>query len=151
LYNSEWESKVRSLELEETQKDFVFSPSTALDFFKLGNNCYAVTIIHEEEPIGFFVLQRSKEAQEYTNNMNTILLRSFSIGRNYQSRGFGSAAMGILPQFIRATLPEIEEIMLTVHEKNIPAMRLYEKSGLLRGYDSVPRSIHPRCLAGSPL
>jgi RimJ/RimL family protein N-acetyltransferase len=129
LYNSEWESKVRGLELEDAQKDFVFSPSAALDFFKLGNSCFAVIIFHKEEPIGFFILHRSKEAQEYTNNLNTIFLRSFSIDRNHQSQGFGSAAMGILPQFIRENVPEIEEIILTVHEKNVPAMKLYEKSG----------------------
>jgi ribosomal protein S18 acetylase RimI-like enzyme len=90
-----------------------------------------VTIFYEEEPIGFFILHRSKEAQKYTNNMNTIFLRSFSIDRDCQSQGFGGAAMGILPQFVRENLPEIEEIILTVHEKNIPAMKLYEKSGFL--------------------
>jgi RimJ/RimL family protein N-acetyltransferase len=129
LYNSEWESKVRGLELEETQKDFVFTPSAALDFFQFGHTCFAVVIFHAAEPIGFFVLHRSKEALEYTNTMNTVFLRSFSIDRNRQGQGFGGAAMRLLPQFIRENLPEIEELILTVHEKNIPAMKLYEKSG----------------------
>jgi RimJ/RimL family protein N-acetyltransferase len=61
--------------------------------------------------------------------MNPIFLRSFSIGRNHQNQGFGSAAMGILPQFMRENLPDIEEIILTVHEKNMPAIKLYKKSG----------------------
>ncbi|URN93802.1 MAG: GNAT family N-acetyltransferase [Candidatus Pristimantibacillus lignocellulolyticus] len=131
FYNSKWESIVRSFELNEKQKDFVFVPSKALDFFELDNNCFAIIIFLETEPIGFFILHRSKEAKDYSDKIQNVFLRSLSIDRNYQCRGYAGSAMRVLPKFICDNFPETEEIILTVHEKNTPAKKLYEKSGFV--------------------
>ncbi|MBP2898883.1 GNAT family N-acetyltransferase [Escherichia coli] len=131
FYNPKWEAKIRGFELKETQKNFVFAPSKALDFFKLDGTCFAVIIFAEEEPIGFFVLDRRTALKDNIKNKQSIILRSFSIDRHYQGCGYAGAAMKILPGFVHNHFLEVEEILLTVHEKNVPAKKLYEKSGFV--------------------
>lgn len=57
--NPEWESKVREYTLNESQMDFVFLPSKALDFFR-NEDCVPVVFLLGEEPVGFFVLHNSE-------------------------------------------------------------------------------------------
>jgi len=138
FYTPKWESKIRDFELEEEQKNFVFLPNKAIDWSTQDKNCYPVVILFTGEPVGFFVLHDSKETQNFTNNTNAIFLRSFFIDKKLQGKGFARSAMNSLPKFLHTHLPQVVEVILTVHENNLPAKRLYEKSGFLYNGKSKP-------------
>ncbi|TFE19495.1 GNAT family N-acetyltransferase [Cohnella luojiensis] len=140
FFIQEWESKIRNFTLEESQMGFVFLPSKALDFFK-EENCFPVVILFEDEPVGFFVLHNSGEIYDFTENVNSIFLRAFSIDRKNQGKGYAKLAMNSLPKFIQLYFPQVDEIVLTVNENNLAAKRLYEKSGFLyKGKNKLGRS-----------
>jgi RimJ/RimL family protein N-acetyltransferase len=117
--------------LDEAQKSFVFLPSAVIDWSIQDKNCFPVVILFEDEPVGFFVLHHSEESQTFTENVNAIFLRAFSIDRKHQGKGFAGLAMNSLPKFVLNHFPQVVEIVLTVNENNLPAKRLYEKSGFL--------------------
>jgi RimJ/RimL family protein N-acetyltransferase len=113
-------------------------PNKALDWSTQDKNCHPVVILFKGEPVGFFVLHNSKETQHFTHNTNAIFLRSFFIDKKHQGKGLARSAMNSLPSFLHHHLPQVVEIILTVHEKNLPAKRLYEKSGFLYNGKSKP-------------
>jgi ribosomal protein S18 acetylase RimI-like enzyme len=50
-------------------------------------------------------------------------------------------AMNSLPEFVLHHFPQVVEIVLTVNENNLPAKRLYEKSGFLyKGKNKIGKS-----------
>jgi RimJ/RimL family protein N-acetyltransferase len=141
FYTPEWDSKIRNFTLDEVQKSFVFLPSAAIDWSIQDNNCFPVVILVENEPVGFFVLHHSEEIQTFTENANAIFLRAFSIDRMHQRKGYAGLAMNYLPEFVLIHFPQLVEIVLTVNENNLPARRLYEKSGFLyKGKNKIGRS-----------
>ncbi|MGF9696545.1 hypothetical protein [Paenibacillus sp. MABNR03] len=89
--NPEWESKVREFTLNESQMDFVFLPSKALDFFR-NEDCVPVVFLLGEEPVGFFVLHNSEEVYDFTDSDKLIFLRAFSIDRKNQRKGYATLA-----------------------------------------------------------
>jgi RimJ/RimL family protein N-acetyltransferase len=131
FYSPEWDSKIRNFALDEAQKSFVFVPSAVIDWSIQDKNCFPVVILFEDEPVGIFVLHQSEESQTYTKNVNVIFLRAFSIDRKHQGKGFAGLAMNSLSKFVLNHFPQVDEIVLTVNENNLPAKRLYEKSGFI--------------------
>ncbi|WP_373689076.1 GNAT family N-acetyltransferase [Clostridium sp. YIM B02551] len=57
-----------------------------------------------------------------------MLLRYFSINYPYQGKGYAKKALRLLPSFIKNNFMGINEVLLGVNERNIPAQKLYEKS-----------------------
>ncbi|WP_350338897.1 GNAT family protein [Paenibacillus sp. UMB7766-LJ446] len=58
-----------------------------------------------------------------------------------QGKGYASLAMKFLPLFVLNLFPQIDEIILTVNKDNLPAKRLYEKSGFVyKGKTKLGRS-----------
>jgi RimJ/RimL family protein N-acetyltransferase len=131
FYSPEWDSKIRNFTLDEPQKSFVFLPSAAIDWSIQDINCFPVVVLIDDEPVGFFVLHHSEEIINFTDNVNAIFLRAFSIDWKHQGIGYAGLAMNILPKFVLNHFPQVDEIVLTVNENNLPAKRLYEKSGFL--------------------
>jgi RimJ/RimL family protein N-acetyltransferase len=141
FYSPEWESKIRNFTLDEEQKRFVFLPSAAIDWSIQEINCFPVVILVDDEPVGLFVLHHSEEIQSLTENLNAIFLRAFSIDRKHQGKGYAGIAMKSLPMFVLNQFPQVVEIVLTVNENNLPAKRLYEKSGFLyKGKNKIGKS-----------
>lgn len=97
----------------------------------LSNRMTGVTILHNKKAIGFFVLDRGAEKQEYTHNQQAILLRSFSINPQYQGMGFATAALNpnLIDSFIYNLSPKYNEIVLAVSPLNQKAYRLYLRCG----------------------
>lgn len=141
LYSTEWDSRIRNFTLDEAQKSFVVLPSAVIDLSIQDINRYPVVILFEDEPVGFFVLHQSEEIQTFTDSVNAILLRAFSIDRKHQGKGIAGLAMNSLPKFVLNHFPHVNEIVLAVNENNLLAKRLYEKAGFLyKGNSKVGRS-----------
>jgi ribosomal protein S18 acetylase RimI-like enzyme len=77
----------------------------------------------------FFVLDEGKDVDLYTSNQQALLLRTFSTDARYQGRGYAKQVLQLLPVFVQEHFPEANELVLAVNQRNLPAQKLYERSG----------------------
>jgi len=91
----------------------------------------AVTILQDEKPAGFFVLDFGEDKLDLTDNEKSVLLRSLSVNPDLQGKGIGKAAMQLVDRFVRENFPDCDEIVLAVNQKNISAYQIYLKTGYL--------------------
>ena len=133
-YNPSHLKNLSDYALDETQKPFTALPLEALDRIAQRNdseNAHPITILLDEKPIGFFVLDSGPDKSELTNNQHAFLLRSLSINPQYQGKGYGKIAMKLIDKFVIKNFSEINEIVLVVNQKNKAAYNLYLKVGYL--------------------
>lgn len=90
-----------------------------------------VTILFEEVPVGFFVLDVGSDKYRLTENPNSILIRSLSINPLYQGRGIGKEAMRLVSEFVENHFEGVDEMVLAVNFKNEGAYNVYLKSGFI--------------------
>jgi len=123
--------------LPEHQRRFTSLPNEVLK--KLGDppaeDKLPVVLLAADKPVAFFVLDRGERIARYTPNQNAVLLRALSVDHKEQGRGYGQAAMRLLPEFIRSRLPGVNEIALAVNARNEHARHVYLRAGFRdRGY-----------------
>lgn len=90
---------------------------------------HPITILYQQFPIGFFVLDESHDKLEYTDNPNALLFRSLSLNPNYQGKGLGKQAILSVDTYARIHFPNANEIVLGVNFKNKNTYQLYLKCG----------------------
>ncbi|MBF1282617.1 MAG: GNAT family N-acetyltransferase, partial [Neisseria sp.] len=56
-------------------------------------DCLAVTILCQNRPIGFFILDKGSDRLTYSANPRAVLLRSMSVNPAYQGQGCARAAL----------------------------------------------------------
>lgn len=107
--------------IDQCKKDGVFS-----DFQKA-----VITIMYNDKPIGFFILDTGAAKTKLTDNKFAILLRSFSINPTYQGKGLGKKAVLLITDLLRQKYPETNEIVLSVNVRNINAYNTYLNTGFV--------------------
>lgn len=107
--------------IDECKKDEVFSDSQKS----------VITIMYNDKPIGFFILDTGVAKTKLTDNRFAILLRSFSLNPNYQGKGLGKKAVLLITDLLRQKYPEINEIVLSVNVRNINAYHTYLNAGFV--------------------
>jgi RimJ/RimL family protein N-acetyltransferase len=125
-----------SYSLSEEQHQFTALPAQVFTRIAARNasSDYAarpVTILYQQQPAGFFVLDSGNDKFIYTDNPQSILLRSLSIDARLQGFGIGTAAMRQVPTYIQQHYAHegFNEIVLGVNLGNHAAYRLYQKVG----------------------
>jgi RimJ/RimL family protein N-acetyltransferase len=120
-----------SYTLDEQQSQYTATAKQALQRIEGRSDTLAfpITIFEDEDPVGFFVLDFGNDKLEYTDNHNSMLLRSFSVNPKLQGKGIGKKAMVLLDDFVRENFKECDEIVLAVNQNNISAYQLYLKVG----------------------
>ncbi|OYD59787.1 GNAT family N-acetyltransferase [Fictibacillus aquaticus] len=126
LYSSKYFAGLRDFYLPEEQLQFTALPS---DMLEATNEKHPIVIACEEQPVGFFVLHSSSRVQEYTDNSDGMLLTAFSINYPEQGKGYASDGLKQLRLLTLNQFPSCNEIVLAVNKRNIPAQKLYIKSG----------------------
>ncbi|KMQ60474.1 GNAT family acetyltransferase [Chryseobacterium sp. BLS98] len=129
--------------LDENQGQYTSTVEKALERIKERNDnkALAVTILQDEKPAGFFVLDFGEDKLEFTDNEKSVLLRSLSVNPNLQGKGIGKAAMQQVDRLVRENFPDCDEIVLAVNQKNISAYQIYLKTGYLyEGKSRIGRS-----------
>ncbi|WP_291077418.1 MULTISPECIES: GNAT family N-acetyltransferase [unclassified Empedobacter] len=119
--------------LPEDQIPFTALPSETFERLKLRTDGHAkpITILLDEVPIGFFVLDYGDDKLEMTNNTNSLLLRSLSINPEFQGKGYGKISMNLMDDFVKDNFPTIDELVLAVNFNNKSAYDLYLKVGYI--------------------
>ena len=128
--------------LDEHQLQYTSTVEKALERIKQDDSkASAVTILQDEKPAGFFVLDFGEDKLDLTDNEKSVLLRSLSVNPDLQGKGIGKAAMQLVDRFVRENFPDCDEIVLAVNQKNISAYQIYLKTGYLyEGKSRIGRS-----------
>lgn len=122
-----------SYRLGEHQSGFSSSPYEAIVLMQKLRpaNRQGVTVWHEDQAVGFFILDAGPERVEFSRNPQALLLRSFSINPSHQGQGIGRQVMAQLPDYCRQYHPGCHEIVLGVNQHNQPAYDLYLSQGFV--------------------
>ncbi|MEI2468178.1 GNAT family protein [Peribacillus frigoritolerans] len=110
-------------------------PLKVIEDFRKDKYNLPMVIYLDEDLIGCFALYTDKAGNQYTSNENAILLKSFSLDLRHQKKGLAFKTLKVLPDLIKLSHPDKDEIILTVHHSNVPAINLYKKAGFIdKGY-----------------
>lgn len=130
-YQSAHFEELNSFQLDEIQSQFTASVYQNIVERKIESipGKFPVTILYDEIPVGFFILDDSEEKLIFTADENAVLLRSLSLNPNYQGKGVGKQTMILIDDYVRNQFPKITHITLAVNTKNEHAIQLYLKTG----------------------
>lgn len=117
--------------LDENQLQYTATAEQALKKIEEREDTLAfpITILKDEHPCGFFVLDFGKDKLELTDNRDAMLLRSFSVNPELQGKGIGKTAMVKVDEFVRENFKDCNEIVLAVNQNNTSAFQLYRNTG----------------------
>ncbi|PES74405.1 GNAT family N-acetyltransferase [Bacillus cereus] len=129
-YKEQYKEIIQSFTLPSEQVQFTANPGELLEKAKNDRTKNVVVILdYSGVPVGVFALQTGDRVQEFTENKDAILLTSFSVNHNKQRKGYAKKTLALLQYFVKNYYPIINEVILAVNEKNIPAQKLYKKVG----------------------
>ena len=128
-YTEKFKESLQTFTLPEEQVQFTSHPMELLDKTEQDTTRNPIVILADDKPVGIFALQSGNRVQEYTNKENSLLLVSFSINYTEQGKGYAKQALYQLSDYVYTYFPNIEEIVLAVNERNIPAQKLYVTVG----------------------
>ncbi|MDF9843576.1 MULTISPECIES: GNAT family N-acetyltransferase [unclassified Paenibacillus] len=130
LYEDKFHEQLLAFQLPPEQAQFTALPAESLPEALCAPDKLAVVITEEELAAGFFILHTGgRIAEFYSNYSEAALVRAFLVNSPCQGRGIATAAMALLPAFVRNHLPQVREIVLTVNERNPAALALYLRAG----------------------
>lgn len=108
------------------QIQFTALPST---FKEVTEGQHRIVILHNQKPVGFFLLNSTDRVKGYSNNPRAMLLTSLSINQKEQGNGYAKKAMLLVSKFVQDEFPNCNELVLAVNHKNTAAQQLYIKTG----------------------
>jgi RimJ/RimL family protein N-acetyltransferase len=130
-YNNTYAFALSKFSLPKSQEQFTALPNVMIEKAKTDKSRHPIVILNEKEPVGFFVLRSGDDVKEYTDNPRSMLLIALSINSSEQGKGFAKLGMNLLNDFILRNFQNVDEIVLAVYSRNIPAQNLYEKVGFI--------------------
>lgn len=130
-YNNTYAFALSKFTLPNSQEQFTALPNVMIEKAKTDKSRHPVVILNEKEPVGFFVLRSGDEVKEFTDNPTAMLLIALSINSSEQGKGYAKLGMNLLNDFILKNFQNVDEIVLAVNSRNIPAKNLYEKVGFV--------------------
>lgn len=113
-----WESV--SLEVLESQKEFVTTNAVSIAQSKVQPECLPLAIYHEALMVGFLMYCIDEDDGEYW-------IYRMMIDQKYQGKGYGKKALEMLVDLIKEDTSH-HKIYLGVHKESLAA-KLYEKTG----------------------
>ena len=134
---------VASLSVEDDQKNYVASAIGILARGYVYRKCNARVYVFENDGI----VIGTALVREFTDEPLGYDLQQFLIGRQYQGRGYGSAALGLILEELRKE-NHYDQVEVCVNKDDAAAIHLYEKHGFKNsGYvdESVPNSVNMIC------
>ncbi|MBM7096141.1 GNAT family N-acetyltransferase [Bacillus sp. H-16] len=125
-YHPKYLINLMNFQLPREQAVFTSFPR---DMIQVKKGQHRIVIVSDDQPAGFFLLHKSERVKAYTENPEAMLLTGFSIDYKYQGKGVAKSGLLQLKAFMHDAFPDCCEIVLSVNVKNIPAQRLYIKTG----------------------
>ncbi|HDR1495733.1 TPA: GNAT family N-acetyltransferase [Pasteurella multocida] len=120
-----------SYSLSPEQAKFTALPSVWFADLNAKKPWKAFSILSDDEPVGFFVLDQGEDRQKYSDNPQAVLLRSMSIHPDFQGLGIAKQALShqrLMPLLLHH-FPSSHEIVLGVNHLNQRAYAFYLTCG----------------------
>lgn len=125
-FSNEHIARLHSFELPKEQIQFTSLPN---HYQEVTEGQHRIVILHNGEPVGFFLLHSTDRVKDYSDNPQAMLLTALSINQTQQGKGYAKQAMLLLRKFVMDEFPACNELVLAVNHKNIAAQQLYLKVG----------------------
>ncbi|WP_227396090.1 GNAT family N-acetyltransferase [Jeotgalibacillus aurantiacus] len=131
FYTEKETSLIEQYQLSEEQLNFTGAPQNSIKLAEEDDQRRCILLMDEGKLVSYFVLHEKDGAAPYSDNPKAILMRTFSTDVRYLGKGYGKAAIKLLPDFVRKHYPHVNEIVLAVNMGNLVAQSLYEKNGYI--------------------
>ena len=131
IYKEAFRPAIEQYQLSEEQLEFTGTPLDAIELAQGNHDRHCILAIEEGNPVTFFVLHEQEGPKSYSDNSRAILLRTFSTDFRYQGKGYAKQSLVLLPDFVRAHFPHMNEIVLGVNLRNTAAQTLYQRCGFI--------------------
>ena len=128
-YTEQFEAQIKQYHLSESQLEFTGRPIDKIQNRELSPQLIHTLILDGDRVVGYFALEVGEKRSRYSDNESARLLTSFSIAHVEQGKGYAKKALSLLRDHVKHAYSEIDEIVLGVNKRNIPAYTLYVKSG----------------------
>ena len=129
FYQLEHKAILETFYLPKEQNKYTSVPKEKLAIAVEDKHQYPIVILTGSKPVGFFILYDGENSSTYTNNSNSLILRSFSINHADQGNGYAKKGLLLLKDFIKEYFPLVGEVVLAVNAQNVLAKSLYLKCG----------------------
>ncbi|MGG1662975.1 GNAT family N-acetyltransferase [Brevibacillus sp. NRS-1366] len=117
--------------LPEEQAIYTSLPIAVIEAFQMDANNLPFVIYSGDDLVGCFALYTDQSGNVYTSNASALLFKSLSIDSRFQNRGYALQSLKSLTEMAKRLFPDKNEIILTVHHTNTPAITLYVKAGFM--------------------
>ena len=131
LYDDSYNHLIEQYQLTEEQLQFTGKPNECIELSNEDVDRHSILALEDDKLVTFFVLHRNEGVKPYTDNDNSILIRSFSTDFRHQGNGYAKKALLLVPDFVKRHYSDINEIVLAVNVKNEAAQGLYKKCGYI--------------------
>lgn len=131
MYTDSYLNMLENYPLSEEHLSFTGHPLELLERAELNASYTPIIITEDDQVAGFFVLDTGEDKFHYTDIVESILLRGYSIHPDYQGRGIANKSMKLLRAFVDKHFPNVKRIVLGVNEANKAAQAVYAKSGFI--------------------
>lgn len=122
---------IMAYDLPEEQAIYTSMPVDVIEASQNNHGYKPYVVFDQGHLIGCFALFTPSTGNPYTPNDQAIILKSLSIDSRHQKKGYALKALQSLPDIAREYYPMLDEIVLTVHHTNTPAIQLYKKAGFV--------------------
>ena len=130
-YTNTYDEQLSNFHLPKEQIQFTSMPLNKINEANVSNTAKHVLILKNSVPVGYFALEDGDKLLKYSNNSKARLLTAFSIDSRNQGKGLAKIGLKLLPEFVKNNLPDTDEIVLGVNNRNNPALNLYLKTGFV--------------------
>lgn len=131
LYDDSYKHLIEQYQLTEEQLQFTSTPNECIELSNEDVDRHSILALEDNKLVTFFVLHRNEGVKPYTDNNDSILIRSFSTDFRHQGNGYAKKALLLVPDFVKRHYSDINEIVLAVNVKNEAAQGLYKKCGYI--------------------
>ncbi|WP_255438783.1 GNAT family N-acetyltransferase [Brevibacillus sp. AG162] len=122
---------IMAYDLPQEQAIYTSMPVDVIEASQNNPGHKTYVVLDQGQLIGCFALFTPHTGNPYTPNDRAIIFKSFSIDSRHQKKGYALRVFHGLADIAREHYPERDEIVLTVHHTNTPAIQLYKKAGLI--------------------
>ncbi|MFS0644394.1 GNAT family N-acetyltransferase [Siminovitchia sp. 179-K 8D1 HS] len=131
FYKKDYYTKLSEYELSEEQSVYASLPLKGISECEKDPGKYPIVILYHREPAGFLILDEGEGVRAYSTNKDAILIRSYSVNKEFQGKGIAIESLRMLDSFVKKHFPSKKEIILAVNHKNIVAQHVYKRSGFI--------------------
>ena len=130
-YETRFKSELENYPLSEEQLVFTGHPLELLARAEETPTYTPIIILDDDKVAGFFVLDTGEDRFINTEEVDSILLRGYSIHPAFQGRGIAKTSLKLLAEYFSNHYPQVNHIVLGVNEANKAAQALYFAMGFV--------------------